>query len=664
MTRKLFVALAAAIVAAAFPAMAKSHSLLSPDGSICIDVENLAYTVSVDGKQVLAPSRIAMTLGDGTVWDGKSKLKKARTVSVDAAIDAINYKRSQVTDRYNQLTLDYKAFSVIFRAYDDGVAYRIVSGSKAPVTVKDETVDFKFPQDDNAFVAYGNKPDYAPGMSLDIQCANSFENIYTHGTLGTMDSGRLAFLPILVEDPSGIKLCITEADLFDFPGLQILCGEASLNGYHARYPDAVTQGGHHMLQGRIQTRKDHIAESPAMAEYPWRIIQIARNDIELAGSDMVYRLASAPEECDWSWVKPGKVAWDWWNAWNIYGVPFKSGINNETYKYYIDFASSKGIEYVILDEGWAVKNQADLFQIIPEINIRELVEYGAERGVGIILWAGYWAVNRDMEHVFSHYSQMGVKGFKIDFMDRDDQQMVDFFNACARMGAKYRMLIDFHGAYKPTGLQRTYPNVLNFEGVHGLEQMKWENSDVQIAYDVTIPYIRMMAGPMDYTQGAMRNATKKNYRAVNSEPMSLGTRCRQLAEYIIFDAPFTMLCDSPSAYMAEPECTGFIASIPTVWDQTVCLAGKVAESIMMARRSGSDWYVGAMTDWTERDICVDFSFLPEGVTFEADIYADGPNADKAARDYARSLVKVTRDTRMNIHLAPGGGWAACLKAGN
>ena len=371
---------------------------------------------------------------------------------------------------------------------------------------------------------------------------------------------------------------------------------------------------------------------------------------------MVYKLATPNQLADISWIKPGKVAWDWWNDWNIRNVDFESGVNDETYKYYIDFAATHGIEYVILDEGWAVNKQADLFQVIPEINLKELVEYGKSKNVNLILWAGYWAFNRDIEGICKHYAEMGIKGFKVDFMDRDDQQMVDFYHRAAQIAAKYKLMLDFHGAYKPTGLQRTYPNVINFEGVHGLEQMKWSPASVdQVAYDVTIPFIRMVAGPMDYTQGAMRNATRSNYRPVNSEPMSQGTRVRQLAQYVIFEAPFNMLCDNPSNYMAEPECTQFIAEIPTVWDETVALNGEISKYVTIARRTGNQWYLGSMTNWDARTLEVDLSFLGTG-NYKAEIFCDGVNAHRTAMDYRKDTVDVPANRKMTLKMAPGGGF--------
>ena len=339
-------------------------------------------------------------------------------------------------------------------------------------------------------------------------------------------------------------------------------------------------------------------------------------------------------------------------------MDFKSGINTETYQHYIDFASANGIEYVILDEGWAVNGAADLFQVVPEIHLEKLVKYASERNVGLILWAGYWAFDRDMEKVCKHYSNMGIKGFKIDFMDRDDQHMVQFHQRAAMTAARYKLMVDFHGTYKPSGLNRTYPNVINYEGVHGLEQMKWSPASVdQVTYDVTFPFIRMMAGPVDYTQGAMRNATRSNYHPVYNEPMSQGTRCRQLAQYVVFESPLNMLCDSPSNYSKETECMEFISTVPTVWDETRALCGEVGKYIAMARRSGEEWYVGGMTDWNERTLTLDLSFLPQGV-YSVELYRDGVNADRRASDYKKEVFDLPLNGLIKVKMAPGGGFAA------
>lgn len=657
---RLITALMTLLITAAAYAAPKNYELSSPDGRLKVTVQagdGLSYSIVHGDDQIMKDSHIGMYMTDGTVFGGVQPVRKVSRRSVSQTIPAVMYKKAQVKDEFNEITLKFKNFSLIFRAYDDGAAYRFVSHLKGQYNVELEMADFGFPQDWNMWAAYVCQHT----ETLESQYYNSFENQYSYTPLSDWNKDRLAFLPLMVDGPSGKKIVITEADLMNYPGMYLYNRDedASLEARFAPYPKEVKQGGHNNLQMEVQSREPYIARCEGAEEFPWRVIAVSENDVQMADNDMVYRLAAPSDPAaDWSWVKPGKVAWDWWNAWNLYGVDFRAGINNETYEYYIDFASRHGIEYVILDEGWAVNMQADLFQVIPEIDLERLVKFAAERNVGLILWAGYCAFDRDMEKVCEHYSKMGIKGFKIDFMDRDDQIMVDFHRRAAETAARYGMMVDFHGTYKPTGLHRTYPNVVNYEGVHGLEQMKWSDESVdQVTYDVTVPYIRMMAGPMDYTQGAMRNAARGNYRPVNSEAMSQGTRCRQLAEYVIFDSPLNMLCDSPSNYMKEKECTDFIATVPEIWDETRGLDGKVGEYVAIARRNGQVWYVGAMTDWSARELTLDLGFLPEG-EYVVELFRDGVNADRAACDYRKETVDLPADRKIAVKMAPGGGWAA------
>lgn len=657
---KLITFCMAAFITVSALAAPKSYDLISPDGKLKVTVESgegLTYTLSHKGDLLIDKSEIHMLLTDGTIYGGVQKTPKATRRTVNQVLPTHIYKKSEVLDNFNELTLKYKEFSVIFRAYDEGMAYRFVSHAKAPFFVESECAEFNFAEDWNMWVPYVRQHT----STLQTQYWNSFENEYKYHKLSEYDKSRLAFAPVMIDGPDGRKIVITEADLMNYPGMYLYNyeGGSKLAGHHAPYPKKVEQGGHNELQMVVKEHESYLAKCDGSCSFPWRVVTISENDAQMADNDMIWKLATPTDPAaDWSWVKPGKVAWDWWNDWNLYGVDFRAGINNDTYKYYIDFAVQNGIEYVIMDEGWAVNKKADLFQVIPEIDLPMIVNYAAERNVGIILWAGYWAFDRDMEKVCKHYSEMGVKGFKVDFMDRDDQFMVDFHRRAAQMCAKYKLMVDFHGTYKPTGLHRTYPNVINYEGVNGLEQMKWSsvNDFDQVVYDVQIPFIRMVAGPFDYTQGAMRNATRYNHRSVNSEAMSQGTRCRQLAEFMVFDSPFSMLCDSPSNYLSEMECTKFIAALPTVWDETKALDGKVGDYIVMARRSGNDWYVGAMTDWDARDLEIDLSFLPAG-NYTIEYFKDGINADRAARDYKRVVEDFTPG-KINVHMAPGGGFAA------
>lgn len=636
----------------------KQFLVQSPDNELKVNISvgnTIEYSVSHNGDLMIANSPISMSLTNGKSFGINPRLAGLSSKTLNDTITASVYKRKEIADTYNELILRFKeGFSLVFRAYNDGIAYRFVSNLKKPFEVKSEEVNFNFPTDQKAYIPYVQ----IIKEPIEKQFYNSFENTYQHINISQWDKKRLAFLPLVVEGVNGKKVCITESDLTNYPGMYLYNGNESttLSGVFAPYPKDIKQGGHNMLQGEVQSAEPYIARYNGATNFPWRIIIVSENDKELADNDMVYKLATPNKLADASWIKPGKVAWDWWNDWNLYDVDFRSGINNETYKYYIDFASQHGIEYVILDEGWAVNLQADLFQVVPEIDLKELVDYANKKNVGLILWAGYYAFNKDIEGICKHYSEMGIKGFKVDFMDRDDQPMVDFHYRAAEIAAKYHMMLDYHGTYKPTGLQRTFPNVINFEGVHGLEQMKWSPESVdQVTYDVTIPFIRMVAGPLDYTQGAMRNASKGNYRPVNSEPMSQGTRCRQLAEYIIFESPLNMLCDNPSNYMREKECTEFIANVPTVWDNTIALNGKIGEYITIAREKDDVWYVGSLTNWDARTLDVDLSFLGEG-SFKAEVFKDGANADRSGHDYKKEVIDIPSDRKLSIPMASGGGY--------
>lgn len=528
----------------------KVYELKDISGKVQVNVivndKNVEYSVLHDNDVMVAPSPIFMKLTDGTAFGLNPKVKKISRRSVNETIYPPIYKKKSIKDQFNELTIDFKGgYSLVFRAYEDGAAYRFVSELKKPFMVESEQASFCFPNDPKVFVA---SPKGRMNEGKKDPFYSSFQNTYLETALSAWDKEQIAFLPVLVEGKNGKKICITEADLMNYPGMYVKHGEHgySLDGIFAAYPKTIVDEVRG-LKGVVKSREPYIARVEGNTAFPWRVMVIAKDDAELLCNDMVYKLATPAQFTDFSWIKPGKVAWDWWNDWNLYNVDFRAGINNETYKYYIDFASKFGIEYVILDEGWAVPGKADLFEVIPEIDLKELISYAKSKNVDLILWAGYRAFEKDMDRVCKHYAAMGIKGFKIDFMDRDDQQVVEFNRKAAETGAKYKLLIDLHGTFKPTGLQRTYPNTINFEGVHGLEEMKWaEPGTDQVIYDVTAPFIRMVAGPLDYTQGAMNNVIMKNFHAVYTEPMSQGTRCRQLALYTIFDSPINMLCDAPT----------------------------------------------------------------------------------------------------------------------
>lgn len=643
----------------------KSYTIASPDQRIALTVDitdKVEYAISHGEDIVLEKSPVSMLLTDGTGFGVNPVLRKAEMKKIKEYINAPVYKKKTVADIYNGLLLRFKGdYTIEFRVYDDGVAYRFISEKDKPFCVQNEQAVFNFPKQSKAYVTYVRENGYHADNkgdkgTFEEQFFKSFVNTYSYMNLSDWNPRRLAFMPLLVELGHGKKVCLTEADLLDYPGMYLNNSDTSntLKGVFAPYPKTVKQGGVDDMQEVVLTRENYIAKCEGSTNFPWRTLIISAKDIELANNDMVYRLSTPNQIGDLSWIKPGKAAWEWWNSCNLYGVDFTTGINNETYKYYIRFASDHQLEYIVIDAGWYKGN--DMLDVTDELNLKELVEYAKDRNVGIVLWTGSYPFMQDIEKVCKHYSGIGIKGFKIDFMDRDDQSMVNFHYRAATIAAKYHLVLDFHGTYKPTGLNRTCPNVLTFEAVQGLEHMKWAAPNVdQVTYDVTMPYIRMVAGPLDYTQGAMRNAIKRNYRPVNSEPMSQGTRCRQLAEYVIFESPFSMLCDSPTAYMEETECTGFIAGIPVVWDHSLALSGEVTQFITLARKKENVWYVASINNWDTRKVDLDLAFLGEG-EFKAEIFRDGLNADKVAQDYKREIVRIPSDRKMSFTMAPGGGY--------
>ena len=597
----------------------------------------LSWSLSKDGVEVVAPSRLAMITSKG-VWGEDVK-------GCELTSDELS--------SYSTLTADFGDYKVELRAYDDGVAYRFISDVRGEYNVIDELAEFAFAGEDMAWMPYVN---YRPDATTDYatQFYTSFENTYDYVALKDIDWRRLMFTPAVVER-NGLRLCIVESNLEDYPGMFLSNRnqDGIIDTEFATVPDEVMQGDYNMLQGVVKSRKPYIAECKGKRTFPWRGVVIAEQDSDLVDSRLVWNLADECRLKDTSWIKPGKVAWEWWNDWGLEGVDFEVGINNATYKYYIDFASRYGIEYVILDEGWSVKGEADLLKVVPEIDIEELVVYGKERGVGIILWAGYWALQRDVEGLCKHYANLGVKGFKVDFLDRDDQQMVRFVYDLAEVAAKYHLIVDYHGVYKPTGLERTYPNAINFEGVHGLETMKWLGREHdQLTYDVTIPFIRGVAGPMDYTPGAMQNSYRAEYEPRYSRPMSQGTRCHQLAMYVVYNQPLAMLCDSPTAYEKEHQYTKFLAEIPTVWRGSECVEGRIGEYVVVRRECEDAVYIAGLNGNAEREVVVS---LENEEYNSIEVYAD---SREGASKYAYTA---TAAGELRIWMAEGGGFVIKMK---
>ncbi len=633
---------------------AKVYEVKSSGGFISVKVEagaKLQWSVQHKGQQLIAPSPISLTLQSGEILGDNVKVLSAKPVNVRTQFDAINFRRAVIKDVYNQLTLNCKGdFGVIFRVYDDAVAYQFFTKRKGEIIIKNEEANFNFTADHKAFVPI--QWDYRDGKNFN----SSFEALYREIKLSQFPKDSLAFLPVLVDVEQNKKVEVLEADLENYPGMYLdLNGTGKgFKGVYAQYPLETYVKGINIIPNR---RADYIARTDGTHSFPWRIAVISEQDKDLLNCDIVQKLASPNRLEDISWIKPGQVSWDWWNDMNISHVDFRAGMNTASYKYFIDFASNNKIPYIILDGGWSARG--DLTKASPAINLEELVAYGNQKGVGLIVWASWQDVLKQKDKVFPFYSKLGIKGMKIDFIDRDDQVAVASTYEIAKFAAENHLLVDYHGVFKPTGLQRTYPNVVGYEGVKGMENVKWANENVP-RYDVTLPFIRNLAGPMDYTPGAMRNSNQANFRAINSNPMSKGTRIHQLAMYVVFEVPLQMLSDNPTIYMREQECTDFITKVPTTFDETVPLDSKVAEYVAVARKKGDTWYIGAMTNWTPRELTIDFSFLDNG-NYKAEIFSDGINADRDATDYKKEIINVTKGDKLTVKLMNGGGWAARLE---
>lgn len=635
----------------------KKYVLSSPDGTLKVEISTgneLAYQVMHGNDTILSHSNIALVLEDGTIVGKTPRITGERRKKIKDNIESPFYRFKEFVATGNELDLKLKGgFGIIFRAYNEGVAYRFYTTQSSDIIIKDEQAEFNFNKDYMAYLPYTTN-DKKP-------MAMAFQNVYDITPLSKAQP-KLAFLPVTV-DCGSVKLTLLESDLEAYPGMfvQSQQGKYGLKGVFAPYP-AKTDFYPWRKQEYVTETTDFISRSCGSRSYPWRVLAITEKDTDMPVNNLVYALASPNRIGDTSWIKTGKVAWDWWNDWNLKGVPFKAGINMDTYKYYIDFASRNGLEFIVLDEGWYAPKSGDMLTVIPELDLPELIAYGKSKGVEIVLWTVFNVLDSQLEAACKKYADMGIKGFKVDFLDRDDQTAVEMVYRIAEMTARYKLTLDLHGIYKPTGINRTYPHIINFESVFGMEEVKWTDIKNNMPlYDVTFPYIRMMAGPVDYTPGAMRNATKADWRAIYYTPASMGTRCHQLAAYIVHDSPFTMLCDAPTNYLNEQECVDFMASLPVEVDSTFIASGELGKYIVTVRKKDVNWYIGGMTNWDERDVQLDFSFLPEGMSYTAVLFKDGVNANKQAEDYRKETIRINKDSRLTLHLASGGGFAMKLE---
>jgi len=641
----------------------KDYTVSSPNGKNTVTVsDGCRITVSHNGNKVVSV-KAALTSQkfprweqdiprEGTFYSQGGNNKLVGKGVVEESFPAPFYRQREVQTAYRQMEISQgDGISLQVRAYDEGVAYRYCTNYKKTTVISDETADFMFPEDGKAWLAYSTNDEKPFAMA--------FQNYYDE-TLLSKAQDRYIFLPATIES-GGVKVTILESDLRSYPGMFLKANGTSLKAAFAKYPKKM---GYYKWRGMsyVDETEDYIARSTGARTYPWRVMAITEQDIEMPVNNLVYALSEPNQIGDTSWIKPGKVAWDWWNDWNLKGVDFEAGINTRTYQYYIDFAARNHIPYVVLDEGWYESSKGDIMNPIAAVDLQRLIDYGRERGVGIVLWTVFNVLDEHLVEACEKYTKMGIKGWKIDFMDRNDQTAVEMAERLARTCAQYHLFVDYHGYFAPTGMNRTYPNILNYEGVFGMEEARWAKKETDMPrYDVTFPFIRMMAGNVDFTPGALRNGTKDNWVACYQNPVSMGTRCHQLACYVVHDSPFTMLCDTPTSYEHEQETTDIITSIPDTWDETRILQGLISSYVVTARRNGSDWYVGGQTNWDGREVELSLDFLRPGISYDATIVCDGINANHNAEDYRIERKTVMSGDKLSLKLASGGGFVVMLK---
>lgn len=627
-------------------AFAANYTVNSPDSRLSVNVEtgvNTTYSITLNGKVILNPSPISMTFDNGTVIGRNMKVKNVERFNQDQLLKpVVRQKSDRIRDHYNEMVLNADNYKLYFRVYDDGLAYRFHTDFPDSLKVLNEEVTYCFPEDYNTLF-----PEERTMLSAQ-------QPLFKPMKLSEIATDKFCSTPILIKVDDEARIFISESDLESYPGMFLRKqGKYELAGKFAAY--SLEEERNDDRQIFPTKRADYIARVNGTRNYPWRAMIVAENDSNLITNQLIYKLA--PEsEGDFSWVRPGKIAWDWYNALILTGVDFKCGINNDTYKYYIDFASKYGIEYVVIDDGWS--EAWDVTKTIPEINMEELVAYGKKKNVDLILWISWAPFREKLDEAFDKFSEWGIKGIKMDFMNRDDQAMVDFYYEVARKGAEHKMLVDFHGAYKPTGWLRTFPNVLTSEGVAGLENHKW-GSFVTPKHNVTLPFTRMVAGPMDYTPGAMINFHEKDHKVWFNLPASVGTRCHQLGMYVVYESPLQMLADSPSNYYREPVCMEFLSQVPVVWDETRVLKASVGEYIVVARRSGDTWFIGGMAGEKGQKFEIDLDFIKGNKTLTC--WEDGVNIDMNANDFARRARKVKNGDKITVNMYDGGGFVAVIK---
>lgn len=628
----------------------KKFELLSPNGEIKVSValeDKIYYSINIQNEEIAAKNHLALTLKNETLGLNP-KITGSKTGKVKEEIKpVVPLKFSTVSNHYNYLVLNFKGdYAVEFRAFDDGISYRFITSKKGEIEVLNEDFAVNFP--DN-YLLHVQQPG---GFKT------AYEEAYSQTTVKDWKpSDKMSVLPVLADSQKQYKILISESDLSDYPCMFLKGTGKSITAVFPKTPLEFGPDGDRSL--KILKEANYIAKTKGTRNFPWRYFVITKNDKQLIENTMTLKLAPKSELKDTAWIKPGQASWEWWNGATPYGpdVNFVSGYNLDTYKYYIDFASKFGIKYIIMDEGWANSTE-DPYSPNPNVNVHELIKYGKEKNVGIVLWLTWLTVDKNMG-VFKTFKEWGIAGVKIDFMDRSDQVMVNYYENVAKEAAKHQILVDFHGAFKPAGLEYKYPNLISYEGVRGMEQMDGCKPDNSLY----LPFMRNAVGPMDYTPGAMISMQPEVYRSERPNSASIGTRAYQLALFVVFESGLQMLADNPTNYYREKECTDFITSVPTTWDETKALEAKAGQYAIVAKRKGTKWFIGGITNNAEkqRNFKLNLDFLRAGKTYKVTSFEDGINAGYQAMDYRKKNYTITNKDGIDVKMVKNGGWAAVLE---
>ena len=635
---------------------ADSLQVTAPGKKISVTIrcsQNISYTVKYNDELILLPSIIDLSIAGKKSLSEKIRITGTQIETVDDTIvSPVPEKRKFIRNHYTQLRIQFaQPYTLLFRVYDDGVAYRIITGFKDSITINNEEAIFSFSPNKKILL-----PLIDPGQRTD-RYHTSFEELYQLKTIDSLTTASLAYSPVLIGGEKEIKVAVTESDLEDYPGM-FLGGTSgnAIKGVFAAYPLQTKMTEGEFPQEVVTQRAGYIARTAGTRSLPWRVLMIAAEDKELPGNDLVYRLASSSKVKDVSWVNPGKATDEWITGINLFNIDFKAGINTATYKYYIDFAKQFGLQRIMMDAGWS--NYKNLFDITPAINMDTLAVYAKGKGIKISMWTLCATLDKQLDSALDQFNKWGVDFIMTDFMDRDDQPMVNFYHRIAKACAAHKIMIMFHGAFPPKGFNRTWPNAITREGVLGSEYNIWSDKPTP-EQDVTLPFTRMLAGPMDYEPGLLDNATKEQFRPIGKKVMSQGTRCHQLSMFVIYDSPVQVFSGNPSQGLLEPAFMQLLSDIPTTWNETKILQAKVSDYIVTARKKGDDWYIAGMTDWTERDVLLSMNFLDEGL-YNGTLCMDGINASSYPSDYVIKKIDVQNKTMLNVTLAPGGGFVLKL----